>query len=162
MKDEKVILIGPPGSNKNFIAKNLSKKGLKSSKIITTSNKINNKLFIEYDKISKNEFLELINKDKLIFFEKKSIKGENFYEGITKNNFKKAQIFILTPSQYKKIKKSKRKKCFVILMDIDKSIRENRLHKKINDFKIFKSIKDYDLKVTCSDFNHIDIYGLMD
>ena len=92
---------------------------------------------------------------------------------IFKEDFNNSQAFIMTPGELNQIDPITRKKCFVVYLDIDRSVRENRILKRNddNDSVIrrldadeidFQNFKDYDLKITDPEFESIDIINLMD
>jgi guanylate kinase len=69
--------------------------------------------------------------------------------------------------------KDQRKGCFVVYLDIDRSIRESRLHNREDkndsikrrldaDEIDFKDFGDYDLRITDPEFTAEDIWDLMD
>lgn len=177
-KTEKLIILGPSGSGKAFLMNEIIKKGLKPClKWTTRPIRKGEKNGLTYNYVSEDFFIESIKKDKFISYEKFDVttdsKEKSWYYGITRNDFKESQAFIMTPSQYKSLdfRKDERTGCFVVYLDIDRKIRESRLHEKSkNDLKLkldadeidFKGFDDYDLKVTDPDFSADDIYDLMD
>jgi hypothetical protein len=79
----------------------------------------------------------------------------------------------MTPGEFSNIDEDTRKKCFVVYLDIDRSVRESRLFRREdrNDSIIrrldadeidFKDFRDYDLRITDPEFTVDDIYDLMD
>ncbi len=79
----------------------------------------------------------------------------------------------MTPGEFKNLTPEMRKGCFVVYLDIDRSIRESRLlgrqdkndsiTRRLNADDIdFQEYKDYDLKVTDPEFSADDVYDLMD
>jgi guanylate kinase len=79
----------------------------------------------------------------------------------------------MTPGEFYSIDEDNRKKCFVVYLDIYRSVRESRLFKREdrNDSIIrrleaddidFQSYNDYDLKITDPEFTADDVYDLMD
>jgi guanylate kinase len=79
----------------------------------------------------------------------------------------------MTPGEFENINAEVRKGCFVVYLDIDRSIRESRLFKRQDkndsitrrldaDEIDFKDFKDYDLRITDPEFTADDVYDLMD
>lgn len=178
MKHEKCIIIGPSGSGKDYLMRNLSKKGLKPGLKWTTRPK--RKLEengVTYNFVSESKFKESIKSGEFLVYQKFTVTPENsepqvWYYGITKEEFNNSQIFIMTPGEYSMIPEDIRKNCFVVYLDIDRSIRENRLRiredkndsikrRLDSDDVDFKDFKDYDLRVTDPEFNADDVYDLM-
>jgi guanylate kinase len=173
MKTEKVILVGPSGSGKDFLLRGLLKKNLNYSPKFTTRPKRKFETNgLEYKFISNEDFSNLKSEDKIktcqIF-----LIGENlWYYGVTKENFDKNQLFIMTPHEIKQLSEEDLKKCFVVYLDIDLDIRKKRLIKREDqndsierrlnaDAIDFQNYNYYDLKVTDPDFDSDSIYDLM-
>ncbi len=79
----------------------------------------------------------------------------------------------MTPGEFKNITTEQRKNCFVVYLDIDRSVRESRLFKREDkndsikrrldaDELDFQSFTDYDLKIRDHEFTADDVYDLMD
>jgi guanylate kinase len=169
-KTEKMLIVGPSGSGKDFLLRKLKELGLKTSVKITTRPKrqgevdgVNyffkeNNIFEKLDLIVKQEFY--------------NDKGDIWKYGILKEDFDNSQVFILTPGELSQISSEIRKKCFVVYLDIDRKIRENRIFKRndSNDSIIrrldaddldFKNFSDYDLKITDPEFDAESVLSLM-
>lgn len=179
MKKEKMIIIGQSGSGKDFLMRKMSDKGLKTCvKHTTRPLRVGEEQGLTYNYIDDLEFNEKINKDEFLIFEKFEVLSNNekkvWFYGISKSEFKSSQVLIMTPSEFKSIELSieDRKNCFVVLLDIERSIREKRLHhredkndsvkRRLDSDEIdFKEPIDFDLKITDPDFLSDDIYDLM-
>lgn len=180
-KKEKLIIIGPSGSGKDFLMRKLLEKGLKPClKWTTRPMRIGEEQGVTYNYVSTNEFIESIENKEFITYQTFNVtplnsKPQVWYYGITKESFKSSQLFIMTPGEYNSIKftEDERKGCFVVYLDIDRSIRESRLHNREDkndsvkrrldsDEVDFKDFNDYDLKVRDPEFSADDIYDLMD
>lgn len=179
MKNEKVLILGKSGSGKDFLLRNLIKKGLKGCVKYTTRPK---REFEEngssYNFVNESKFLELINNGEFLAYDKfevtpKYSERQTWYYGITNEDFRNSQVFIITPSEFNKISKEDRKNCFVVYLDISKEIRESRLNNRNDsndsikrrieaDEMDFQNFTDYDLKVSDPDFNADDVYDLME
>lgn len=178
IKSEKIIILGKSGSGKDYLLRNLSKKGLKAGLKWTTRPK--RKLEVQginYNFVSEFKFKEAIKYGKFLVYQKFIVTPENsdpqvWYYGLTKEEFINSQIFIMTPGEYSMIPEKFRKKCFVVYLDIDRDTREKRLHiredkndsikrRLDSDDVDFKDLKGYDLKITDPEFNADDVYNLM-
>lgn len=177
-KHEKLILLGKSGSGKDYLMRNLSKKGLKAGLKWTT--RPQRKLEwpgITYNFVNESKFEESIKSNEFLVYQKFTVTPENsdpqiWYYGLTKEEFSNSQIFIMTPGEYSMIPQDFRKNCFVVYLDIDRGIREERLHiredkndsikrRLDSDDVDFKDLKDYDLRITDPEFNADDVYNLM-
>ena len=180
-KKEKLLILGHSGSGKTYLFKKLLEKGLKPGVKWTTRPTRKYEIEgVDYYFKSEDEFLQSLNENRLLTHESFVVTPENsekqtWYYGISKEEFEKSQIFILTPGEFRNLNlsESERKGCFVVFLDIPRSIRESRLHHREdkNDSVIrrldaddldFKGFDDYDLKVTDPDFGADDIYDLME
>lgn len=180
-KKERIFLLGASGAGKDYLLKKLVDKGLKPCiKLTTRPKRKHEQQGITYNFISESKFIEYINDDKLLVYQKFTATPENsnketWYYGITKEEFNTSQVFIITPCEFNNLNltKDERKKCFVVYLDIDRKTRELRLNlRKDNNDSIkrrldaddidFNGFKDYDLKIKDPDFSPEDVYDLMD
>lgn len=178
-KKEKCIIIGPSGSGKDYLMRNLVDKGLKGClKITTRPQRKNEQQGITYNFVTESLFSNLINEDKFLAYQKFYVTPEGkdpeiWYYGITLDEFESSQVFIMTPGEFQNITTEMRKNCFVVYLDIDRSVRESRLFNRDDkndsikrrldaDELDFKDFKDYDLKITDPEFSADDVYDLMD
>lgn len=179
MKKEKCIILGGSGTGKDFLMRGLIKKGLKAGlKCTTRPPREHEQQGINYNFISEDEFSQLLNENKFLVYQKVIVTPEDrdpesWFYGITYQEFEDAQIFIMTPSEFKNITTEMRKNCFVVYLDIDRKIKEARItHRQDKNDSIkrrldadeidFKDFLDYDLRVTDPDFSADDVYDLMD
>jgi guanylate kinase len=173
MKTEKVILVGPSGSGKDYLLRGLLSKQLNYSPKFTTRPKRKFETDgIEYHFISNDDYYNLQLEDK-IKTSQKFIIGENiWYYGVTKENFEKNQLFIMTPHEINQMSEEDLKKCFVVYLDIPLDIRRKRLIKREDqndsverrlaaDELDFQNYNHFDLKITDPDFDSDSIYDLM-
>lgn len=177
-KKEKILLIGKSGSGKDFLMRKLIEKGLKGClKMTTRPRRKNETQDIDYKFVSESEFIQSINENKFLVYQTFSVTPENrvpenWYYGITLQEFEESQVFILTPGEFEKITPEMRKGCFVVYLDIDRATREFRLLNRQDkndsikrrldaDEVDFKNFKDYDLKITDPEFSADDVYDLM-
>jgi guanylate kinase len=79
----------------------------------------------------------------------------------------------MTPGEFTNLTPEIRKGCFVVYLDIDRSVRESRLFRRKDkndsitrrldaDDVDFNEYNDYDLKITDPEFTADDVYDLMD
>lgn len=169
-KSEKIIICGKSGSGKDYLMKSLSKKGLVPSIKYTTRPKRSTEIDkVEYNFVNESEFKQsemivnqsFINKD-----------GITWLYGISKSDFYQSQLFIMTPKEISQLDAIDRKKCFIVFLDIEKSIREERIVKRndINDSVKrrldadeidFEKFENYDLKISDPDFDPDIVFSLM-
>ncbi len=178
-KKEKLIILGKSGSGKDYLMRKLVEKNLVGSLKSTTRPQRKDEIQgITYNFISDSDFTSLINESKFLAYQTfnvtpKNREPETWYYGITLEEFQRAQVFIMTPGEFKNLTPEMRKGCFVVYLDIDRSIRESRLlgrqdkndsiTRRLDADDIdFQEYKDYDLKVTDPEFSADDVYDLMD
>ena len=179
IKKEKVVILGPSGSGKDFLLRKLVEKGLKPCLKWTTRPKRKfEEQGVTYNFVDDFEFLQSINENKFLTHQEFDVTPEDsdtekWYYGITTNEFESSQVMIMTPGEFVDITEEQRKDCFVVYLDIDRSIRESRLHtredkndsikRRLDSDEIdFSEFIDCDLKITDPEFNGEDVYGLMD
>lgn len=173
MKTEKVILVGPSGSGKDYLLRGLLKRNLNySSKFTTRPKRKFETDGLEYHFITNEEFLNLQSEDKIKTHQKFLIGDNIWYYGVTKENFDKNQLFIMTPCEIGQLTEEDLKKCFVVYLDIPLDIRKKRLIRREDqndsverrlkaDELDFQNYNYYDLKITDPDFDSDSIYDLM-
>jgi guanylate kinase len=178
-KSEKILILGASGSGKDFLMRKLVEKGLKPCiKCTTRPIRKNEKQGVNYNFIKENDFKKLIEENKFLTYQSFEVTPENsepktWYYGITLEEFMEKQVLIMTPGELLTLPEDLRKGCFVVYLNIDREIRESRLHRRNDkndsikrrldadelDFNI-KNI-DYDLSLTDPDFTADDVYDLM-
>lgn len=173
IKNEKVILVGPSGSGKDHLLRGLIKMDLNYHPKITTRPKrrMENQ-GIEYDFITNKRFQSLLESNKIKVYQHFTINESDWYYAIDNNNFNDNQLFIMTPHEISMLSPEDRKKCFIVYLDIDESIRRNRITRRndnsdsVNrriesDKEDFRNFVDYDLRITDPDFDIDMVYDLM-
>lgn len=177
-KSEKVIIIGKSGSGKDWLLRQLQKEGLKVSVKTTTRPQRKNEVQFEtYNFINDSEFKSLLEEKQFICYQSFNVTPEGrdpetWYYGLSKEEFNKAQAFIMTPGELEQIDEETRKGCFVVYLDIDRRIRESRIsgrndnndsvQRRLDADEIdFKSFGDYDLKITDPEFEVDLVLSLM-
>ena len=178
-KKEKLILLGKSGSGKDFLMRKLVEKKLRGCLKMTTRPQRKHEIqWVTYEFVADWTFKEKIDNDEFLVYQTFEVTPEGkdpetWYYGITKEEFEKSQVFIMTPGEFENITPEVRKDCFVVYLDIDRSIRESRLFKRQDkndsitrrldaDEIDFKDFKDYDLRITDPEFTADDVYDLMD
>lgn len=173
IKTEKLIIVGKSGSGKDFLQRELIKKGLTyEPKITTRPKRICEKDGVEYWFKTNEEYQELENNGKIFTYQTFHIKDQTWNYAITHDTFESSQLFIMTPHEVAQIDPVTRKRCFVVFLDIDREIRKQRVLKRkdMNDsverrFAAddidFQGFTDYDMQVTDHEFEVDLIYDLM-
>lgn len=178
-KSEKIILLGKSGSGKDYLMRKLVEKGLKGClKMTTRPQRKHEKQGITYNFVNDNQFTELIKENKFLSYQTFNVTPEDkdpetWYYGLTLEEFNKSQVFIMTPGEFTNLTPEIRKGCFVVYLDIDRSVRESRLFRRKDkndsitrrldaDDVDFSEYNDYDLKITDPEFTSDDVYDLMD
>src|ERR1022692_3921976 len=135
-KHEKIVVIGKSGSGKDYLMRKLVERGLKPCLKTTTRPK--RKFEYQgttYNFISNFEFSKLIKESKFFSYQEfvvtpENSEPENWFYGITNEEFNSSQVFIMTPGECKNISEEYRKDCFIVYLDIDRKVRESRLLKR--------------------------------
>lgn len=178
ISNEKVIIVGPSGSGKDFMLRQLNSKGLKRGvKSTTRPKRINETESIDYHFISDDDFRDLLDKGELICYQSFLVTPEDrspetWMYGITRNEFTSGQVFIMTPHDLSQVSDKDRKGMFVVYLDIDRSIRESRvlnrndkndsvMRRLDSDDIDFMNFRDYDLKITDPEFSSDLVIDLM-
>ena len=134
--------------------------------------------WVTYEFVADWTFKEKIDNDEFLVYQTFEVTPEGkdpetWYYGITKEEFEKSQVFIMTPGEFENITPEVRKGCFVVYLDIDRDTRESRIlgrqdkndsvTRRLDADEIdFQNFKDYDLRITDPEFEAEDVYDLMD
>jgi guanylate kinase len=178
-KNEKLLILGAGGSGKDFLMKKLVEKDLIGClKMTTRPQRKHETQGITYDFVDDRSFVEKIENGEFLCYQTFNVtpegrEPETWYYGITKEEFERAQVFIMTPGEFACIDVETRKNCFVVYLDIDRETREERILRRRDkndsvqrrldsDEEDFRGFGDYDLRVTDPDFTAEDVYDLMD
>jgi guanylate kinase len=178
-KKEKLILLGKSGSGKDFLMRTLVEKKLRGCLKMTTRPQRKHEIqWVTYEFVADWTFKEKIDNDEFLVYQTFEVtpEGKNpetWYYGITKEEFEKSQVFIMTPGEFENITPEVRKDCFVVYLDIDRDTRESRIlgrqdkndsvTRRLDADEIdFQNFKDYDLRITDPEFEAEDVYDLMD
>lgn len=177
-KSEKLIILGHSGSGKDYLMRKLVEKGLTGClKMTTRPMRINEVQDVTYNFVDFETFNEKLNQNNLICYQQFKVTPldkdpEIWYYGISKQEFEKSQVVILTPGELSQIDPEIRKTCFVVYLDIDREIRESRLivrednndsiKRRLDaDEKDFLNFNNFDLKITDPEFDVDMILSLM-
>jgi guanylate kinase len=178
-KKEKLIILAKSGGGKDFLMRKLVEKGLiPCLKWTTRPPRKFEQQGITYNFVNDSIFTESINNNEFLAYQTFEVTPdgkdpETWYYGVTNEEFQRAQVFIMTPGEFSNINTELRKVCFVVYLDIDRSVRESRLFKRQDkndsikrrldaDEEDFKGFSFYDLKITDPEFTADDVYDLMD
>jgi guanylate kinase len=172
-KTEKLIIVGPSGSGKDYLRRGLIKKNLKYSPKFTTRPKRENETDgVDYHFISNEEFERLNKNEEIKVYQSFKIVDQTWNYGITTENFICNQLFIMTPHEISQLTDKDLSGCFLVYLDIPMDVRRKRLFRRNDkndsierrlksDEDDFKNYNLYDLKITDSDFDADSIYDLM-
>lgn len=178
-KSEKLIILGKSGSGKDYLMRKLVEKGLRPCLKWTTRPQRKNEIQgTTYNFVKDTDFIQSINENKFLAYQTFQVTPENkesetWYYGITLEEFEISQVFIMTPGEFNNVTPEMRKGCFVVYLDIDRSIRESRIFERQDkndsiqrrldaDEIDFQDFNDYDLKITDPEFTADDVYSFMD
>lgn len=178
-KSEKIILLGKSGVGKDYLMRKLIQKGLRGCVKMTTRPARKHEVQgVSYNFVNEQQFTQSIKEDKFLTYQSFNVTPDNreaktWYYGLTHEEFNQSQVFIMTPAEFSTLSAGNRKDCFVVYLDIDRSIRESRLIKREDqndsvrrrldaDEIDFIDFKDYDLRIRDHDFTVEDIWDLMD
>jgi len=160
MKHKRIILVGQAASGKDYIRKTFEAQGFKYAVSYTTRpsrpNEIEGK---DYFFIKQPDAQDMI--DKCEFYEWVAFNG--WIYGTTKKQFYNDDIFIMTPAGLNQLSEDDRKTSLVIYLEIDESIRKQRLlerkmpgdsvERRLEaDCEDFKNFKNYNIKITNQNF----------
>lgn len=177
-KTEKILVIGQSGSGKDWLLRQLKKEGLTTS--VKTTTRPQRKFEVQsvtYNFTDNTEFQSLLENNQFICHQSFQVtpegrEPETWHYGLTKEEFDKAQAFIMTPGELKQLDPEVRKGCFVVYLDINREIREKRISgrndnndsvkRRLDADEIdFQDFNDYDLKITDPDFEVDLVLSLM-
>lgn len=168
---EKLIICGQGGSGKDYLLRQLKDRGFKTSVKTTTRPKRTAETDgIDYLFKSIEQF---DNCDMLVREKFYNHVGDEWLYGVEKPQFDNGDAFIMTPGEINQLPKDIRKNCFVVFLNIDESVRRNRLSKRKDyndsserrlkaDKQDFENFTDYDMSVQDPEFVVDDIISLMD
>lgn len=169
--DRKIIVTGGSGSGKDYLCKLFINENYQVGVKTTTRPKRNNEIegkdyyYVNIDTFDRiksfNDFIlaesfNIINVDN---------NNETWFYGLELNEFRRADVLILTPGEIKELcDNGMRENMLIFYLDIDKDIRRERILKRkdnndnierrlSSDDKDFNEFNLYDFKITDPDFN---------
>ncbi len=179
-KSEKIIIVGPAASGKDYLIKFCIDNGLKRGMKWTTRPARKGEIEgIDYQFIDEISFKKMVLEHKFHEWETFDVTERGYkktwYYGSTWEDFGEGQVFIKTPAAVEKLTHEQRKSCFIVYLDIPLEIRRNRLIERLNslddtdsferringDVKDFENFSDYDMRITDPDFDAEMILGFL-
>lgn len=173
MKDKRIIICGHSGSGKDYLLKGLIKKGFEyRPKSTTRPMRKGEKNGIEYTYYKNVDFYNMLNEDKILYYQTFIINDDKWIYFMTKEDFNNSELFIMTPYEISNIEKIDRESSFIIFIDIPEDIRYKRILERNDssdkvarriesDREDFNNFSDYDLRLCDSVFNINDVYSLI-
>lgn len=166
-------MLGKSGSGKDHLLRGLIKSGLRYSPKFTTRPKRSKETEgVEYNFITNSDF-ERMEKQNLILTHQTFLIGEEIWHyGISRENFEKNQVFIMTPHEFSQLSETDMTNTFIVYLDIDYETRKNRISKRNDssdsidrrmaaDEIDFSGFNTYDLKITDPEFEPEWVYDFM-
>lgn len=155
----RIILVGKGGSGKDFLKKKMVERGfLREISYTTRPIRSGEKEGVDYFYISKEEFEKMIAEGR--FYQYDNFNG--WYYGTSNEQWGIKYLFIMTPRGIAKIKPEDRMNCVIIYIDIETSVRYDRLigrsdadsvdRRLAADEADFKDFTDFDVRITNPDF----------
>jgi guanylate kinase len=156
----KLILVGKAAAGKDFLKNRLVAKNFKPGISCTTRLPRHNEVDgVDYHFMTEDQFKETIDSGEML----EHMIFNNWYYGLTKEEFEKADVMIMSKDGLDVLPKDYRDRCMVIYLDPPRITRVERLEhrndpndsivRRMNtDDKQFEDFRDYDLKVRNEDF----------
>lgn len=166
---ERIILVAPGASGKDYLARYLVNRGIRKAVTYTTRPKRDGEVNgVDYHFISVSQFEKMISEGKFYEYE---IFKKDWYYGSTVEDWDKCHLFIKTVGGVQQIQESDRDDCFVVYLDIPEEVRYQRLlerndqddhlkRRMLADKKDFENFEDFDLRITDPNFNPELVYEL--
>lgn len=157
---KRIIIVGKAASGKDYLRKKFEERGFKYGVSYTTRpprpDEVSGKDYIfirpadAQDMMDRNEFYEWVA-------------FNNWIYGTTVEQFKRDDIFIMTPKGIAHISEEDRKNSLIIYFDIDESIRRDRMlarnmpgdsvERRLEADRLdFENFTNYDIKITNHNF----------
>lgn len=159
---KKTILVGPSASGKDYLMRELRQNGYKyKPKYTTRPMRKNESQNVEYTFIDNVEFQSMVFSNEFIVEQSFDINGDMWRYGITVAAFNEAELFVMTPAEIKQLHKTYRKQCTIVYLNIDESIRRERISQRLDnndsierrlqsDRIDFENFTDFDIEITDS------------
>jgi guanylate kinase len=167
----RIILIGKSCSGKSTISKILQEKGLTRSAVTTTSREPRSYEVegVDYYFVSEEEFEKQIDKNNMLEYDV----FNDWYYGITKEEFNQTNLSIVTPRGLQKYRRLVgRDNLFVVYVDTPLEVRYERIQKRgddpkeslrrfVADEKDFEGFKDWDFSVDGSEESYEELIKII-
>jgi guanylate kinase len=179
-KSEKIIIVGPAASGKDYLIQYCIEHGLKRGMKWTTRPSRKGEVEgVDYHFVNDSKFENMITECRFHEWQTFEVteRGhkKTWYYGSTWEDFDEGQVFIKTPAAVEKLTDEQRKRCFIVYLDIPLEVRRNRLIERLNtlddtdsferrisgDNKDFEDFKDYDMRIQDPDFDADMILGFL-
>lgn len=156
----KLILVGKAASGKDHLKKKIEHKGFKSGVSYTTRPpRQNEKEGEDYYFISDEEFDRLIENGEMLEW----MEFIGWKYGLSKNEFEKADVMIMSKDGLDILPKEYRDRCLVVYLDIGRLTRVQRLNDRkdpndsvfrrmLTDDEQFDNFTDFDIRIKNDDF----------
>jgi guanylate kinase len=156
----KLIVVGKAAAGKDHLKKRVEEKGFKSGISYTTRpprpNEVEGQ---DYYFVTLEEFDKIIESGEMLEW----MVFNDWKYGLTKSEFEKADIMIMSKDGLDMLPKEYRDRCLVIYLDVDRMIRLERLNSRndkndsiwrrmTTDEDQFKGFNDFDLRIRNEDF----------
>jgi guanylate kinase len=156
----KLILVGKAAAGKDFFRLRLEDKGFVSGISHTTRTPRKTETDgVDYHYIEEKEFIELIDSGEML----EHMVFNGTYYGLTREEFERGDVLIMSPEGLDLLPEDIKKRCLIIYLDISPTTRLVRLVLRDDkndtldrrfkaDEKQFEDFKEFDLRVTNSEF----------
>lgn len=156
----KLILVGKAAAGKDYFRLRLEDKGFISGISHTTRTPRKTETDgVDYHYIEEKEFIELIDSGEML----EHMVFNGTYYGLTRDEFERGDVLIMSPEGLDLLPEDIKKRCLIIYLDIAPTTRLVRLVLRDDkndtlerrfkaDEKQFEDFKEFDLRVTNSEF----------
>ena len=123
---------------------------------------------VEYNFVTEDKFINAMDDKSFLVYQKFDVTSvdnihSTWYYGITMEEFKYKELFIMTPGEVNDIDESLLNDSFIIYLDIDRDVREDRIRKREDgndsikrrldsDDKDFSNFSKYNIRITDHNF----------
>jgi guanylate kinase len=160
MRNKRIIFVGKAGSGKDYARQQMENYGFKYCVSHTTrpprESEVNG---IDYHFISLDSAIHHFIEKKLLY---EYVMFNGWFYGTSIDEFKKSNLFIMTPSGISKLKPIDRDESFIVYIDAPIDIRRERLLKRKDVDKVdrrlaadendFENFSDFDHRITDPNF----------